>query len=92
MRGFTPQKMTENRGLIAQPTPPVGVTKSPEGRRSLGFMFVSGSVDTPDAYTKDEQSRIRKDSGAIRAAASFASAAAFRRRCKAPSLAANSTK
>lgn len=26
MRGFTPQKMTENRGLIAQPTPPVGVT------------------------------------------------------------------
>lgn len=27
MRGFTPQKMTENRGLLAHPTPPVGVTK-----------------------------------------------------------------
>lgn len=26
MRGFTPQKMTENRGLLAHPTPPVGVT------------------------------------------------------------------
>lgn len=26
MRGFTPHKMSENRGLLAPPTPPVGVT------------------------------------------------------------------
>ena len=26
MLGFTSQKMTENRGLLAHPTPPVGVT------------------------------------------------------------------
>ena len=39
-------------------------------------MFVSDSVGTPDEYTKDEQSRIRRNSGAIRAAESFTSAAA----------------
>jgi len=39
-------------------------------------MFVSDSVGTPDEYTKDEHSRIRRNSGAIRAAASFTSAAA----------------
>lgn len=37
MRRLTSQKMTENRGLVAHPTPPVGVTIGGKARPVLSF-------------------------------------------------------
>ncbi len=36
MRGFIPHKMAENRGLLAPPTPPVGVTTV---KRAVGALI-----------------------------------------------------
>ena len=49
MRGFTPHKMAENRGLIAPPTPPVGVTNG----RSL---WLSAGTGKPEAASSPSDS------------------------------------
>ena len=50
MCGFNPHKMAENRGLIADPTPPVGVTSQAVYRVVFTLKFKTPLKLIPQAF------------------------------------------